>query len=708
MFFQGRFIIDTQDLLKAKREDSLHRQSFIALYHTDNDFAKEAKAYPTVAVQKLGVNVRRRTTVELVEDTEELIHIVMPLPSDSNSSKFIPDEIVQRYHSDNDFSQKMEKDPVNAPEELGFIAGDRMTHKANEGVKFKLVKDTDSVMHLVIPTMDLFNEKELEEHASRGGFILEKTNCRPGVILCRDLYIINCIGLLFIEHFEGQLKCEGRSVKIRFDAGADLYGNIFLENVKAENNCELISASYKESQLIECRNLTGKKKLKLTSNRVILRDNQQHLPWLEPYYEPVIMKEVTNDGGTYKSAVFLSGVDDRVFPKDKDFPKLVGVTRIVDGDDNRIDQEASVVETNGNFIPPNSEEKIQEQFKGWRINNFGRVRPSYSESVIGEGARQTMILTIDVDDENASQQPNWKSRAGEIFERLIYITSFAQGKSISSPILEVHQDNIIETEFRDTYDFPQQFMPVIRRRVDAYNIARAVTDSINIDEEDREKKYWQAFKLAIDFSLSSQTFNGISLLSNLVAIETVVTSLIDLADKDEVECHIPEDTENCYIGKKDKKGHLACKIINFLQGKNLVPTGIGVCELRELSAIRNKLAHQAALGKTHDKDWKNKIIKCTSLSHEILVRIILNYLDFEGLYCSYIDEKGEPGGTGVKKIESGKISTANPRNIEDRRHAPDFLINIRRWEAAARKVQEDTVKKKVSQMATQCICRHNH
>jgi len=231
----------------------------------------------------------------------------------------------------------------------------------------------------------------------------------------------------------------------------------------------------------------------------------------------------------------------------------------------------------------------------------------------------------------------WLSEATEIMQRLLSVISFMHGGKVFCPITEVRCGSHIETTFFCNDESVPQFLPVIARGEDSNALISSLISKIR-----GEDKKWEKIKDAIEFFLDAQQISAVSLFSSLAALEKLIKSL----------------------GYGHKGGNFGEKINHCLQDKQLGGNGILAENVLHLKKIRNELAHECVFkdekgkkGKTYD------LARYIAISREIFTRILLDFLDFDGHYVSFINDEGKIGRAVKRKFQrkgrTGAIACEN-------------------------------------------------
>ena len=251
---------------------------------------------------------------------------------------------------------------------------------------------------------------------------------------------------------------------------------------------------------------------------------------------------------------------------------------------------------------------------------------------------------------NVERAPNPRKclpEATELMQRLLSVFNFAHGGRLFCPITEVELNGCIETTFFCNDESKPQFMPVIARGQDFKALIASVVNKIRTG---KSNKRWKSIKDAIRFFLDSQQINEISLFSNLAAIEKLLKSL------------------NCWREGDNFSG----KVMHHLQNEQLGGNGLIDKDIIYMKKIRNDLAHECVF-----KGDIRELARYISISREIFTRILLNFLDFDGYYVSFLDDSGQIGGTGARKFKEGLA-------VNDIRHfgtnGLNFMKYLNEWE----------------------------
>ena len=408
------------------------------------------------------------------------------------------------------------------------------------------------------------------------------------------------------ERFEGKIFNDEGSLDIRLVASADRSGRIKLEVEPKPNSLDTM----KELEFAYCKTVdlkcvsTVNKARKLTSENLLVRCDIKEDPvpmWFEGLDKVVITDKAEEHKDKVNMTICLSELD--IVPNYKF----------------------------GNVItaPPKAE-------------NLGFVHISGSAAqTLKNRSNKRITANLSIVNSVKEAPNNWEGEVSKLASRIITVLGFAQGGGLYCPITEIIKDGSIETVFLCKGESAPQFMPVIQRGEDLDQLIKGV---IKKNQEFNDEQ-WEVLQRAIGFFLSSQLFNGISLLSNLAAIETLVK----------------------VFGDKSREGcKSASKIEFFLQDRDIFSNGIESDDVRQMVDNRNDLAHEAKLS-------TENIAGAFATSYEIFIRIVISLLDFKGWYCTY--HRCEKGIRSFPKCE--EVKEASVGSIA-------FLLKQQKWQATAK------------------------
>ena len=238
----------------------------------------------------------------------------------------------------------------------------------------------------------------------------------------------------------------------------------------------------------------------------------------------------------------------------------------------------------------------------------------------------------------------WRSSAMHMLTHLKTVLAFTRGAPLPVPISEYCFGRNVEVTFHECGASSASMMPPVSH----LNLQPIVTAAVtNIDSIDG---FRDAFELAVGWLSVPTAIDEIRFLSGMTALESVasrslpssqtsilsrsksdrfarrVRSLvdkhedIDVPDRKAIKDKIPELNRRPFIQQVDA----------LLEHWNISRASIDTEDLSRLIGLRNKLIHRgsAAEGENH---WPAIL-----LVREVVVRLVLSMLQFEGTYQCYL------------------------------------------------------------------------
>lgn len=237
----------------------------------------------------------------------------------------------------------------------------------------------------------------------------------------------------------------------------------------------------------------------------------------------------------------------------------------------------------------------------------------------------------------------WRKRAEPLLEHVRSVLSFSRGAPLPAPIREFCAGDRVHVTFREADGGYAPLMPPVPHLALEPLVTTAVT---NIEAVDA---YREAFELAIGWLAAPSMYDEVRFLSGMIALESVsfrtlersqthvlgssaekrlarrIREIIDEREEldDDAKCSIerkiPELNRRSWVDVTEE----------LLDRWQVARVHIDAAVLERLVKLRNLLVHQGAA----DDDLWPAIL----LVREILVRLVLSILQFEGTYHCYID-----------------------------------------------------------------------
>ena len=449
---------------------------FVSLYHFEPEFAKKVDADPSMTFRRAGLHVPEGKKIELLKDTHEISHCVLPPAPSEELGKF-----AAHYHGDREFATRVNNDPAAALRGLGF--------NVPEDKVVKLSIDTDKVMHVPLPPAD-DSLKQRAEHCSRKEQILGLS--RGVVNRVNDMFNLG-VGRLFLEEkFKVRLYNDHGNFEIILTVSANRSGKLKLEAESLPKSNELykeLAFISKDNVKLSGESVESKKKLTSCNVKVKIEHNDKETVQLCFELSRVTITDTANEPkkGQVRIGAFLSEFE---YHEHFDTQKFSCGHEL---------ENFGLLDTWSN------------------IDNNIKCRPSNDKRV-------TAGINLYKNTERAPSPRKWFSEATELVQRLFSVFNFTHGGRIFCPVTEVEFDNRIETTFFCNDESKPQFMPVIARGQDFEALISSVANKIK-DRSGKNKKKWKGIEEAIRFFLDSQQINEVSLFSNLAAIEKLLKAL---------------------------------------------------------------------------------------------------------------------------------------------------------------------------------------
>ena len=259
-------------------------------------------------------------------------------------------------------------------------------------------------------------------------------------------------------------------------------------------------------------------------------------------------------------------------------------------------------------------------------------------------ARDEIAGSIAVQALGGSELTTWRELAGHLLKHLRSVLGFARGAPLTVPVTEFYEGNRVEATFHETAGgYASQMPPLLHLNLEP--IVKTAAASLEYVEAYRE-----AFETAIGWLLVPTTFDEIRFLTGMTALESLasrsleksqililgsaasnrfakrVRVLVDEREefddsvKDAIKRKIPELNRYSFT---DKLGVL-------LERWHVARTSIDDSELKRLVRLRNSIVHEGGTPEEEEL-WPSILVV-----REILVRLVLAMLQFDGSYQCYI------------------------------------------------------------------------
>lgn len=266
----------------------------------------------------------------------------------------------------------------------------------------------------------------------------------------------------------------------------------------------------------------------------------------------------------------------------------------------------------------------------------------------------TGSLAIQASDENAPEE--WRQQAERLLKHLRSVLGFARGAPLSVPVTEFYRGDHVDVTFYETGFGHQSEMPPLPH----LNLGPIVTTAVT--HVDHVESYRDAFETAIGWLLVPTAYDEVRFLTGMTALESLASRFLERSQSSilgssafknfakRIRAFV--DNEDCFDDSvstaiKEKIPELnrrsfSFKIDALLEHWHISRTLIDADVLARLVRLRNTMVHQGSAPENEDL-WSSIL-----LVREILVRIVLAMLQFEGTYQCYI------GGRHMRHFPSCK------------------------------------------------------
>jgi len=234
-----------------------------------------------------------------------------------------------------------------------------------------------------------------------------------------------------------------------------------------------------------------------------------------------------------------------------------------------------------------------------------------------------------------------------LLDHVLMIMSFAAGTYIRAPIRETYANDSVETHVWRLSEGEQPFIAPMSH----LNLDRIFGAAVSTYES---FKNYKGLKAAIEWLLMPTTYNELTFVKGMVALEHLVaenkppiTNPFTEKQRADLRNHVsawllinglPEDQASQIVGKLTNIGAptLAAKITAMLDEWK-VPTGyLPPKAIKTVVDVRNKIVHS---GIYYGKNQKTDVKLWTHITvlYEMLTRIVLTLLNYSGPYYCHID-----------------------------------------------------------------------
>lgn len=258
-----------------------------------------------------------------------------------------------------------------------------------------------------------------------------------------------------------------------------------------------------------------------------------------------------------------------------------------------------------------------------------------------------------------SQPLIWRSSADHLLKHLRSVLAFARGATLPVPIIQFYEGDRVEVTFHEVVRGYASHMPPISH----LNLEPIVSTALaSIDYVDTNR---DTFELAIGWLSVPSSHDEVRLMSGMTALESVAAralnnsetlilprpvsrkltklfrSLIDSQDefddatKEAIKNKLPELNRRPFTHK----------ISALMEQWHVSRTSLDDHTLSRLVKLRNSIVHQGGVSDAEDL-WPSILVV-----REIVVRLVLSMLRFEGTYQCYIGGRHTRNFPGCKSFD---------------------------------------------------------
>ena len=251
---------------------------------------------------------------------------------------------------------------------------------------------------------------------------------------------------------------------------------------------------------------------------------------------------------------------------------------------------------------------------------------------------------IDAEAPANSHSTTWRQSVENMLSYLRAVLAFARGAPLAAPVTEFYEGDTVEVTFQDTVGTHASYMPPISK-LNLQPIVAAAAKNLGLVEDYRE-----AFDIAIGWFLVPTSVEEVQFLSGMTALDGLASRTLGKSQRyilgnsasrkfarrvraivDEQENS--DDSKKCAIKQKIpelNRRPFMQQIIALLERWRVSRISIEDECISRLIHLRNDIVHQG--GVPENKELWPSIL----LVREILVRLVLSMLQFEGTYQCYL------------------------------------------------------------------------
>jgi len=280
-------------------------------------------------------------------------------------------------------------------------------------------------------------------------------------------------------------------------------------------------------------------------------------------------------------------------------------------------------------------------------------------SVLARGATRTAAtneitgtITVQASEKNAST--DWQQQAERLLKHLRLVLAFARGSPLPVPITEFYEGDHVDVTFHEAGGGHPSEMPPLPH----LNLGPIVTTAVA--HVDIVEAYRETFETAIGWLLVPTTYDEVRFLTGMTALESLASRFLEKSESSilgssafkrftkQARAFVNEQDYLNDTVRENIKGKIpelnrrsfSFKINALFERWKIARTLIDDRALSRLVRLRNAIVHQG--GAPEGEDLWASILTV----REILVRLVLAMLQFDGIYQCYM------GGRHMRRFPS--------------------------------------------------------
>ncbi len=283
-------------------------------------------------------------------------------------------------------------------------------------------------------------------------------------------------------------------------------------------------------------------------------------------------------------------------------------------------------------------------------------------SVLARGATRTAATnevtgTIAVQASEKKASTDWQQQAERLLKHLRLVLGFARGSPLPVPITEFYEGDHVDVTFREVGGgYPSEMPPLPH-----LNLGPIVTTAVA--HVDIVEAYRETFETAIGWLLVPTTYDEVRFLTGMTALESLASRFLEKSESSILGSSAFKRFAKQARAFVDEQDYLSDTIRETIKGKipelnrrsfsfkinalferwEIARTLIDDKVLARLVRLRNSIVHQGGAPKGEDL-WASILTV-----REILVRLVLAMLQFDGTYQCYI------GGRHMRRFPSCEL-----------------------------------------------------